>query len=54
LLQQSYAVKDMQDLLAMTALQLATKSTTSSDGPNFQEIGKIEMSLEQLLNDINK
>jgi cell division protein ZapA len=54
LLQQSYAVKDMQDLLAMTALQLATKSTTSSEGTNFQEMGKIETSLEQLLNEINK
>jgi cell division protein ZapA len=54
LLQESYAVKDMQDLLAMTALQLATKSTTSSDGTNFQEMGKIETSLEQLLNEINK
>jgi cell division protein ZapA len=54
LLQESYAVKDMQDLLAMTALQLATKSTTSSDGSNFQEMGKIETSLEQLLNEINK
>jgi len=54
LLQESYAVKDMQDLLAMTALQLATKSTTSSDDTNFQEMGKIETSLEQLLNEINK
>ncbi len=54
LLQESYAVKDMQDLLAMTALQLATKSTTSTDGTNFQEMGKIETSLEQLLNEINK
>ena len=48
------AADDMQDLLAMTALQLATKSTTSSDGTNFQEMGKIETSLEQLLNEINK
>jgi len=54
LLQQSYAVKDMQDLLAMTALQLATKTTTSTDGSNYQEIGNIELSLEQLLNEINK
>lgn len=54
LLQQSYAVKDMQDLLAMTALQLATKSATSSDSSNIQEITKIESSLEQLLNEINR
>src|SRR5690554_7138360 len=29
-LQESYAVKDMQDLLAMTSLQLATRSNTPS------------------------
>lgn len=41
-LQDNYAVKDMQDLLAMTALQLASKSsktTNSSDAtPDFSEI----------------
>lgn len=32
-LQETYAVKDMQDLLAMTSLQLATRvNTTPSDG----------------------
>lgn len=30
LLQDNYAVKDMQDLLAMTALQLASKSENSA------------------------
>ena len=48
-LQDSYAVKDMQDLLAMTALQLASKSsktTNSSDAtPDFSEI---EDELEKL------
>jgi cell division protein ZapA len=29
-LQENYAVKDMQDLLAMTALQLATRSNKST------------------------
>ena len=29
-LKENYAVKDMQDLLAMTALQLSTKSNTIS------------------------
>jgi cell division protein ZapA (FtsZ GTPase activity inhibitor) len=48
-LQDNYAVKDMQDLLAMTALQLASKSsktTNSSDAtPDFSEI---EDELEKL------
>ena len=47
--QDNYAVKDMQDLLAMTALQLASKSsktTNSSDAtPDFSEI---EDELEKL------
>ena len=38
-LQENYAVKDMQDLLAMTALQLATRSnkSTPSDEGNLKE-----------------
>lgn len=38
-LQQVYAVKDMQDLLAMTSLQLATrsKSETNSQGENLKK-----------------
>lgn len=31
-LQENYAVKDMQDLLAMTALKLATRSQSSERG----------------------
>ncbi|TXI88302.1 MAG: cell division protein ZapA [Crocinitomicaceae bacterium] len=34
LLQDNYAVKDMQDLLAMTALQLASKSGNTSTNSN--------------------
>jgi cell division protein ZapA len=36
-LQGSYAVKDMQDLLAMTALQIAVQNTTASENktPSF-------------------
>lgn len=42
-LQESYAVKDMQDLLAMTALQLATKeeshsNNSSEDNSQWQEV----------------
>lgn len=52
LLQDNYAVKDMQDLLAMTALQLATKSTTGkpSEPADYSEI---EDSLATLLKDID-
>lgn len=39
-LQDNYAVKDMQDLLAMTALQLATKST---DAPKPDSINETEV-----------
>lgn len=42
LLQDNYAVKDMQDLLAMTALQLATKS--SSNQQNTSDYSEIEES----------
>lgn len=55
LLQDNYAVKDMQDLLAMTALQLASKSgnTTGSvqEAPDYTEV---ETSLENLLQEIEK
>lgn len=55
LLQDNYAVKDMQDLLAMTALQLATKSggptSTVQEKPDYTEI---ENSLGELLLEIEK
>jgi cell division protein ZapA len=55
LLQENYAVKDMQDLLAMTALQLATKSITPSVQTNQQDqLEDVELSLEMLLEDLNK
>lgn len=47
-LQESYAVKDMQDLLAMTSLQLATRANSApSDGK--ERVLKTEV-LEALLN----
>ena len=52
LLQENYAVKDMQDLLAMTALQLATKPQASSSSSSH-EITDVENSLEKLLQDLN-
>ncbi len=55
LLQENYAVKDMQDLLAMTALQLATKSITPSVQTNQQnQLEDVELSLEMLLEDLSK
>jgi hypothetical protein len=56
LLQDNYAVKDMQDLLAMTALQLATKSGNSTtvvqEKPDYTEIenslGNLLLELEEL------
>jgi cell division protein ZapA (FtsZ GTPase activity inhibitor) len=50
LLQDSYAVKDMQDLLAMTALQLATKPKTQQvvSKPVEPDYSSIENELEGL------
>lgn len=51
LLQENYAVKDMQDLLAMTALQLATKSTNNQNIST--DYSEIEDSLDDLIKEIN-
>ena len=51
LLQDNYAVKDMQDLLAMTALQLATK--TGSKIERIKEPADYS-SIETALNDLLK
>ena len=48
-LQDNYAVKDMQDLLAMTALQLATRSTQVVGAtPAHADYSDIENELEIL------
>jgi cell division protein ZapA (FtsZ GTPase activity inhibitor) len=48
-LQDNYAVKDMQDLLAMTALQLATRSTqVVGTTPAQADYSEIENQLEIL------
>ena len=55
LLQDNYAVKDMQDLLAMTALQLASKSgNTSSSVQEKPDYTEVEQTLEDLLQEIEK
>ena len=54
LLQENYAVKDMQDLLAMTALQLATKPKTQVVSKNVEpDYSEIEKSLEGLSNELD-
>ena len=48
-LQENYAVKDMQDLLAMTALQLATRSNKTSS-----EEEKNDLKSEEVLSALKK
>ncbi len=49
LLQDNYAVKDMQDLLAMTALQLASKTGSKVDkSTNVADFSAVESELEKL------
>jgi len=49
LLQDNYAVKDMQDLLAMTALQLASKTGAKVEKSNsVADYSAIESELEKL------
>lgn len=54
LLQDNYAVKDMQDLLAMTALQLASKSGNSGTTQATPDYTEVESTLENLLQEIEK
>ncbi len=48
MLQENYAVKDTQDLIAMTALQLATKTVSSNVQPSEPDYSTIEKALEDL------
>tara|TARA_B110000285_G_scaffold149227_1_gene166560 strand:- start:535 stop:819 length:285 start_codon:yes stop_codon:yes gene_type:complete len=53
MLKDNYAVKDMQDLLAMTALQLASKGNNKeSTTDNKDLLNKIEADLQSLADDI--
>ena len=50
LLQDNYAVKDMQDLLAMTSLQLATKNNLDSKSQSTDHLfDEIEEDLKRLV-----
>ena len=52
LLQDNYAVKDMQDLLAMTALQLASKDGSQASVAKVDYSG-IEEKLKELSSDLD-
>lgn len=52
LLQDNYAVKDMQDLLAMTALQLASKGDLKGEQSVEADYTEIEKQLEDLSKDL--
>ena len=55
LLQDNYAVKDMQDLLAMTALQLASKADNQkSENDNSVDFSEVEGKLEALSNELDE
>ena len=51
-LKENYAVKDMQDLLAMAALQMATKSTKSGTTIEPADYSSVEKALDDLVKEI--
>lgn len=55
-LQKNYAVKDMQDLLAMTTLQMAVKDTEDTVDVESQsakkELGSVQGKLQNLLSEL--
>lgn len=54
LLQDNYAVKDMQDLLAMTSLQLAVKEEKKTmDSTASKTLEKVEQELISLSNELD-
>ncbi|MBL4863001.1 MAG: cell division protein ZapA [Crocinitomicaceae bacterium] len=55
LLQDNYAVKDVQDLLAMTALQLASKSESKKSTDSISnDHAEIEKKLESLSDELDE
>ena len=50
-LKENYAVKDIQDLLAMTALQLSTKSNTISKEVENDKVANELIALDKELSD---
>lgn len=54
LLQDNYAVRDMQDLLAMTALQLASKGEGGKAPETVGDTADLEKMLESLVSELDK
>ncbi len=54
LLQNNYAVRDMQDLLAMTALQLASKADKGSKNTVEPDYSEIEQKLAGLSGELDQ
>jgi|LauGreDrversion4_2_1035121.scaffolds.fasta_scaffold2064005_1 cell division protein ZapA (FtsZ GTPase activity inhibitor) len=54
LLQENYAVKDMQDLLAMTALQLASKAPAGAGQVEIQQEPADYSTIERQLDALNR
>ena len=54
MLQDNYAVKDMQDLLAMTALQLAVKEGKQAPEAIEPDYSDIEDRLSSLIQDLDE
>ena len=50
-LKENYAVNDMQDLLAMTALEYANDSVTKNNSVEFEKLSKQIISLRNELED---
>ena len=53
-LKENYAVKDIQDLLAMTALQLSTKSNTISKEVDDDKVANELKALDKELSDFRE
>lgn len=56
-LQENFAVRDMQDLLAMTALQLSTKQSKAATGSSVvqeADFSEAEFALKKLAEELDK
>lgn len=56
-LQENFAVRDMQDLLAMTALQLSTKQSKAATGGSVvqeADFSEAEFALKKLAEELDK
>jgi len=54
LLQENYSVRDMQDLLAMSSLQLLSKANSKTAKPVESDLSEIENALETIENKLTE